>query len=58
MPFQGLLGAIETMRIIKELIEIWPNKVYDMSTQTWSGFKLPWLEPYRFLVGVSFTSNI
>jgi len=27
--FQGLAGAVETMRIIKELIEIWPNEVCD-----------------------------
>jgi len=27
--FQGLLGAIETVRIIEELMEIWPNEVYD-----------------------------
>jgi len=26
---QGLLGAIETMRIIEELIEIWLNEVCD-----------------------------
>jgi len=25
--FQGLSVAIETIRIVKELIEIWPNKV-------------------------------
>jgi len=29
MSFQGLSGAIETMRIVKELVEIWPNEVYD-----------------------------
>ena len=27
--FQGLLGVIETMGIIKYLMEIWPNKVYN-----------------------------
>jgi len=27
--FQGLSGAIETIEIIKELIEIWLNEVYD-----------------------------
>ena len=27
--FQGLFVAIETMRIVKELMEIWPNKVCD-----------------------------
>jgi len=27
--FQGLLGAIETVRIVKELMEIWLNKVCD-----------------------------
>jgi len=27
--FQGLSVAIETMRIAKELIEIWPNEVCD-----------------------------
>jgi len=27
--FQGLAGAVETMRIVKELIEIWPNEVCD-----------------------------
>ena len=27
--FQGILGAVKTMRIIEELIEIWPNKVCD-----------------------------
>jgi len=27
--FQGLSGAIETVRIIKELVEIWPNEVCD-----------------------------
>jgi len=30
--FQGLSGAIETMRIVKELVEIWPNKVCDIVT--------------------------
>jgi len=28
--FQGLSGAIETIEIIKELIEIWLNEVYDI----------------------------
>jgi len=28
-PFQGLLGAFRTMRIVEELIEIWPNEVCD-----------------------------
>jgi len=27
--FQGLSGAIETVRIVKELVEIWPNEVCD-----------------------------
>jgi len=27
--FQGLLGAVETMRIVKELMKIWPNEVCD-----------------------------
>jgi len=27
MSFQGLSIAIETMKIIKELMEIWPNEV-------------------------------
>ena len=27
--FQGLLGAIETMRIVEELMEIWLNEVCD-----------------------------
>jgi len=27
--FQGLLGTIETMRIIEELMEIWLNEVCD-----------------------------
>ena len=27
--FQGLSVAIETMRIAKELIDIWPNEVCD-----------------------------
>jgi len=27
--FQELSGAVKTMRIIKELIEIWPNEVCD-----------------------------
>jgi len=27
--FQGLSVAIETMRIIEELVEIWPNEVCD-----------------------------
>jgi len=27
--FQGLSVAIETMRIVEELVEIWPNKVCD-----------------------------
>jgi len=30
-PFQGLLGAVKTMRIIEELMEIWPNEVYDIN---------------------------
>jgi len=29
MSFQGLSGAIETVRIVKELVEIWPNEVCD-----------------------------
>jgi len=29
--FQGLSVAIETMRIVKELVEIWPNEVCDRS---------------------------
>ena len=29
MSFQGLLGAIKTVRIVKELMEIWPNEVCD-----------------------------
>ena len=29
MSFQELLGAIKTMRIIKELMEIWLNEVCD-----------------------------
>ena len=28
-PFQGLSGAIETVGIVQELIEIWPNEVCD-----------------------------
>jgi len=28
--FQGLFIAIKTVRIIKELVEIWPNKVCDI----------------------------
>jgi len=27
--FQGLSGAVKTVRIIKELIEIWPDEVCD-----------------------------
>jgi len=27
--FQGLSVAIETMRIVEELVEIWPNEVCD-----------------------------
>ena len=46
------------MGIVEELIEIWPNEVCDsidinensiefsLSTQTWSGFKLPQLKSY------------
>jgi len=29
---QGLLGAIETMGIIEELMEIWLNEVCDITT--------------------------
>jgi len=29
--FQGLLGAIETVRIVEELMEIWPNEVCDIT---------------------------
>ena len=29
VTFQGLSVAIETVRIIKELVEIWPNEVCD-----------------------------
>jgi len=31
--FQGLSVAIDTVRIVKELVEIWPNEVYD--TKVW-----------------------
>ena len=31
--FQGLLGAIETMGIIKDLMEIWLNEVCDIARQ-------------------------
>ena len=31
--FQGLSIAIETVRIVKELVEIWPNEVCDRSVQ-------------------------
>jgi len=27
--FQGLLGAVETIGIVEELMEIWPNEVCD-----------------------------
>jgi len=27
--FQGLSGAVETMGIVEELMEIWPNEVCD-----------------------------
>jgi len=30
--FQGLSVAVETMRIIEELVEIWPNEVCDIDT--------------------------
>jgi len=29
MSFQGLFIAIETVRTVKELVEIWPNEVCD-----------------------------
>jgi len=29
MSFQGLSIAVETVRIVKELMEIWPNEVCD-----------------------------
>jgi len=32
--FQGLSGAVETMGIVKELMEIWPNEVCDNYTVT------------------------
>jgi len=32
--FQGLSGAVETMGIVKELMEIWPNEVCD--TTSWN----------------------
>jgi len=35
MSFQGLSIAIETMRIIEELMEIWPNEVCDSSQLCW-----------------------
>jgi len=31
--FQGLSGAIETVRIVKELVEIWPNEVCDKNSE-------------------------
>jgi len=31
--FQGLLGAIETVGIIEELMETWPNEVCDRILQ-------------------------
>ena len=31
--FQGLSVAFETMGIVKELVEIWPNEVCDSSAQ-------------------------
>jgi len=34
MSFQGLSVAIETVRIDKELMEIWPNEVCDTITLT------------------------
>ena len=30
--FQGLLGAIETVRIVEELVEIWLNEVCDIDS--------------------------
>ena len=33
--FQGLAVAIETVRIIKELMEIWPNEVCDTIRLSW-----------------------
>jgi len=31
--FQGLSIAIETMRIVKKLMEIWPNEVCDSKSR-------------------------
>ena len=28
--FQGLFVAVETVRIVEELVEIWPNEVCDI----------------------------
>jgi len=30
-PLRGLLGAIKTMRIVEELMEIWLNEVCDIT---------------------------
>jgi len=31
--YLGLSGDIETMRIVKELMEIWPNEVCDTTAE-------------------------
>jgi len=37
MSFQGLLGAIKTVRIVEELVEIWLNEVCDSHSRFWGG---------------------
>jgi len=56
--FQGLSIAIETVRIVEELVEIWPNEVCDnLASQSWETSLEMRGREYLFLMVTAFSTQ-